>query len=130
MCVSVLAFEIQLSRGGRVGIPLTCLTSTYLCVCPKPGPWFPTSYVVLVLIFNEVTYEAIVRYVDIVGNADHYCLNFLLIIIFMDILYDLFPHTINNHSKLPSVNPWFYARKNVVLDFLCVIIILCQVVNV
>jgi hypothetical protein len=66
---------------------------------------FPTSYVVLVLIFNEVTYEAIVRYVDIVGNADHYCLNFLLIIIFMDILYDLFPHTINNHSKLPSVNP-------------------------
>ena len=47
-------------------------------------------YVLLVFIFNEVTYEVIARYVDIVGNADHYCLNFLLMIIFMDILYDLY----------------------------------------
>ena len=29
----------------RVGIPLTSLTSLHFGACPKPGPGFPTSYV-------------------------------------------------------------------------------------
>jgi len=36
--IYLLPFEIQLSRGGRgCGIPLTSLTPSQLCVCPKPG---------------------------------------------------------------------------------------------
>ena len=42
--ISVL--EIPLSRGGWVEFPLTDLTLTHLWDCPKPGPGFPTSYVI------------------------------------------------------------------------------------
>ena len=31
---------------GRIVVPLTGLTPPQCCACPKPGPWFPTSYVV------------------------------------------------------------------------------------
>jgi hypothetical protein len=36
---------------GRVGIPFTDLTSPHVCVCPKSGTGFPTSYVFIV--FSE-----------------------------------------------------------------------------
>jgi hypothetical protein len=39
-----ILLENQLSRGGYE-IPLTVLTPPHLCVCPKQGIGFPTSYV-------------------------------------------------------------------------------------
>jgi hypothetical protein len=42
--VYVLPLEIQLSRAG---IPLTGLTLPHVCACPKKGPGFQTSYVVV-----------------------------------------------------------------------------------
>jgi hypothetical protein len=38
----------NLYQEGRVGIPLTGLTPPYFCACPKPGPAFPMSYVVVI----------------------------------------------------------------------------------
>jgi hypothetical protein len=43
--IYVPLLEIQLSRG-EDWIPLTGLTPPHFCACPKPGPEFPTSYVV------------------------------------------------------------------------------------
>ena len=34
-------------RKGRVAIPVTGLTPPHSDACPKPGPGFPTSYVVV-----------------------------------------------------------------------------------
>ena len=41
----------QYKLRGEVGIPLTGLTPSYLCAFPKPGPRFPTPYV-LVFVFG------------------------------------------------------------------------------
>jgi hypothetical protein len=38
---------------GRAGIPLTGLTIPLFCACPKSGPGFPTSYVVVFFVFSE-----------------------------------------------------------------------------
>jgi len=43
-------------------------------------PRFPTSYVVIIVLFNELRWELIVTFVDIGGIVDHYCLNFHFII--------------------------------------------------
>ena len=45
---------------GRVGIQLTGLTPPHFCACSKPGPWFPTSYVVVFFVFSELRWEVIV----------------------------------------------------------------------
>jgi hypothetical protein len=37
----------------EVGIPLTGLTVPPFCVCPKPGPGFPTSYVLDLIVLSE-----------------------------------------------------------------------------
>jgi hypothetical protein len=37
-----------------VGIPLFCLTLPHFCACPKPGPGFPTSYVMVFFVFNKL----------------------------------------------------------------------------
>jgi hypothetical protein len=34
-------------KRGRVAISLTGLTLSHFCACPKPGPGFPMSYVVV-----------------------------------------------------------------------------------
>ena len=51
----------------------------------EPGPGFSTLYVVFFVFFlcsvsSVLRLEVIVRFVDIGGIADHYCLNFLFII--------------------------------------------------
>ena len=63
----------------RFGIPLTCLTLPHFCACPKPGPGFPTSYVMVFFVLSELRWEAIVCVVDIGGIGDHRCFYFLLI---------------------------------------------------
>ena len=54
---------------GRIGISLTSLTPPHSCACPKPGPGFPKSYVVVFSCVQRVQLrlEVIVRFVDIGG---------------------------------------------------------------
>ena len=42
-------------------------------------PEFPTSYVVVFFMFNELRWDVIVHFVDIGGIVHHHCLNFLFI---------------------------------------------------
>jgi len=52
---------------GRFRIPLTSLTLPHICACPKPGPGFPKSYVVVsFFMFNELKREVIVHFDDTV----------------------------------------------------------------
>jgi hypothetical protein len=48
-------------------------TLPYFCACPKPGPGYPTSYVMVFLMFIELRWEVIVCFVDIVGIVDLHC---------------------------------------------------------
>ena len=63
---------------GMVGIALNGLTLPHFCACPKPGPWFPTSYVVF-FVFSEWRWEVNVCFLDIGWIVDHHCLYFLFI---------------------------------------------------
>jgi len=39
--------EKSSNQEGRIGLPFTGLTLPHFCTCSKPGPRFPTSYVVV-----------------------------------------------------------------------------------
>ena len=82
----------------RVGIPLTGITPPHCCTCPKPGPGFLTSHIVVFLclvksrevcfvdiggIIDQHCLEVIVCFVDIGGTVDHHCLE--VIVCFADI---------------------------------------------
>ena len=41
-------------KSWRIEIPLTGFIPPHLCACPKPGPGFPASYVVLIFVFNDL----------------------------------------------------------------------------
>ena len=38
---------VHKDKRGRIGIPLICLSLPHSCACPKPGPGFPMSYVMV-----------------------------------------------------------------------------------
>ena len=73
------SIEIPLTvyKEGSIEIPLTGLTLPRFYAGPKPGPGFPTSYVVVffVYMFNELRWEVIVWFVDISEIVNHHCLN-------------------------------------------------------
>jgi hypothetical protein len=62
--------DLVIKRGG-IGIPLTGLTQSYFCACPKSKPVHPTSYV-MVFVFRELRWKVIVCFVDIGGTVDHH----------------------------------------------------------
>jgi hypothetical protein len=64
----------------KVEISFTGLTP-YFCACPKLGPGFPMSYVMVFFAFDEFSWDVgvIVRLVDIGGIDEHH---FLFIILF------------------------------------------------
>ena len=62
---------ISYHEAGWVRIQLTGLTQPYFRACPNPGPGFPSSYVLVFLMFNYICF------VDIGGIVDHHCLNVL-----------------------------------------------------
>ena len=62
-------------QNGRVWIPLTGLTTQHFDACPKPGPGFPTSYIVVSFVFSELSLEVIVRFVDIGEIFNHLFIN-------------------------------------------------------
>jgi len=55
----------------------TSLTLPHFCACHKPGPGFPTSYVVVFYVFNEMRRGVVVCFVNIGGIVDHHSLNVL-----------------------------------------------------
>jgi len=104
-------------KEGRIRIPLTGLTpSHFFFVCPNPEPTFPTSYVVVSLYF--VLSEMCVRFVDIGGIADYYCLE--VIVYFVDI------GEIVDHHCLEAIVGFVDIGK--VVDHHCLAVIVCCVV--
>ena len=65
-----------------VQIPLTSLSMPHFCVCPKSGPGFPTSYVMVFVCAQLAKMRDSCSFIDIGGIDDHHCLNFLFTIIF------------------------------------------------
>ena len=57
------------------------LTPLHFCACPKPGLWFPTSYVMVISMFNKLKWEVIVHFVEVDGSFDSRYLNFLFIVV-------------------------------------------------
>ena len=62
-------------QDGRVEIPLTGLTLPYFYVCPKPGPGFSVSYVVVFFMFQSFEIWADCLFCCIGGIVDHHCCN-------------------------------------------------------
>ena len=62
--------------------------SAIFSACPKPGPWFPTPYVMLFFppVFNDFNGEVVFHFVDIGGIVDHHCLNVLALLILVELL--------------------------------------------
>ena len=53
---------------------------TTFCACSKPKSGFPIScYIVFFLVFSELKWEVIVRFVNICGIVDYHCVKFLFI---------------------------------------------------
>jgi len=52
---------------GRVGIPITALTSQNLCSCPQQKPVFLPLHVVVFFIFSWWRWDVVVRFGDIGG---------------------------------------------------------------
>ena len=78
--ISIFLLEIQLSRGERWD-PINWFNRATLFVpVPSQDLNFQRHFVVyFFFMFNELKWEVIVRFVDIGGNVDHHCLNFLFI---------------------------------------------------
>ena len=82
---NIFIFHMQIVYGytftssyqeGRAVIPLPCITPPHVCACSKLGPGFPTSYVVVFLMFNDLWREMVVRFIDIDGMVGHLYLSF------------------------------------------------------
>jgi hypothetical protein len=76
MFIYVLPLEIQLSRGEGWN-PINRLTLPHFYACPKPWPGFPKSYDKVFLVYSELRWKVIARFVDIGWIVDRPCLNFL-----------------------------------------------------
>jgi hypothetical protein len=63
-------------RGGWA--PITRFSSATCYACPKQWLGIPPLYAVSLSMFNEVWWEVIVRFVDIVGSIHNYCLIVIL----------------------------------------------------
>jgi hypothetical protein len=69
--ISVIQFKIQLQ--GDDCDPIDRFYTPHVSSCPKTGHGFPTSYVEVFVVFNNLKWEVVVCFVD------HHCLHFLLI---------------------------------------------------
>jgi hypothetical protein len=59
-----------LSAGSGVVIPLIDQTTPHICAFSKPGPRFPTSYVVV--FSNNLRWQVNVRFFEIGGIVDYH----------------------------------------------------------
>jgi hypothetical protein len=59
-------------QDGRVGVPSTGLTLPHVCPCPKTGPEFPRTFLVVFICLQwvQLRWEVIVHLVDIGGTDD------------------------------------------------------------
>ena len=77
LCSSCAYFAQWTSMRGSVWILSTRLAIPNFCAWPKPGPWFPSTYVFVLFVFKW--FKVVVRFVDIGGNVDHHCFLFIII---------------------------------------------------
>lgn len=56
------------------GIRLKRLTQTPFCSCSKLCHGYPTSYVVVVIVYNDGRSDVFLRFGEIGGIVDHHCL--------------------------------------------------------
>ena len=49
------------------GILLASLTPKYVCTCPKPGFRFPSVYVIIFVVFNDLMRGVVAHLFDISG---------------------------------------------------------------
>jgi hypothetical protein len=76
MPVFELRLKIQLLRGIRV--PLNGLSLPHVCGSLRPGgPLCPSVYVMVVFVLSCVSWEVVVRFIDICRIVDNHCLKFL-----------------------------------------------------
>jgi hypothetical protein len=68
--IFVLPFEIQMGEHSFI-----CFTPPHFCACPNPGTGFPTAFVVVVSIINDLGLKVIIRFVDSGVFVNHHCLN-------------------------------------------------------
>ena len=85
ICVGLFSFHYiwmaigdPINKRWWVGIPLSSLFQPHFCACSKTGPVFPNAISHCLFMFNEISWEVIVCFVDIGGIVDHHCLYFLL----------------------------------------------------
>ena len=80
-CAERLEDHITQNDGSRLCITgialkkfegLTSLIPPHNYVCPKQGLGFPTSYIVVFFMFNDLRWEVIVRFIDICRIVDYH----------------------------------------------------------
>lgn len=79
MCVYICIVVGYPNQKG-VGIPMTGLIPPhFLYPCPKSANGFPTPYVVIFFVCNDLRWVVVVRFVDICGMFYHHRFNILFI---------------------------------------------------
>jgi len=63
-------------KSGRVVIPITSLTPQPVRACPRLGPGFPVTYIMIFFVYGSLGLEVIVLLILVV-IVDHRFLNFL-----------------------------------------------------
>jgi hypothetical protein len=72
--ISELPQEIKLSRvRGLETHSVTGLTPPHFYVCSKPGPGYPTPYVMFFFVFCYLRRQVVVGFVNIGGIVDPHC---------------------------------------------------------
>ena len=71
MIKSIIIIYVRISG---ISKECTSLTQSHFCVCPKPGPWFPKSYILVYFVFEWFQVRVVVLFVHTGRIVDHHCL--------------------------------------------------------
>jgi hypothetical protein len=63
MIKSIIIIYVRISG---ISKECTSLTQSHFCVCPKPGPWFPKSYILVYFVFEWFQVRVVVLFVHYV----------------------------------------------------------------
>jgi hypothetical protein len=105
--------NLILCKEGKVGIPLTGLTTAHFCVHPMSDLDFQRHVFFFFCVFSEYVWEVIVRFVDIGWIVDHHCLNFLFL---SNLKFHPLCHTVFIFLKITHLNT--ESNKSKMVGFL------------
>jgi hypothetical protein len=71
MIKSIIIIYVRISG---ISKECTSLTQSHFCVCPKPGPWFPKSYILVYFVFEWFQVRVVVLFVHTGRIVDLHCL--------------------------------------------------------